>query len=324
MKVALCFIISYNHILHKEKIWRDWIEPNKDIINVYFHYKKIELIHSPWIRKHCIPNNCIANTTYFHVVPAYMSLLSYAFSHDLENKWFCLLTDSCVPIISPQKFRQYFLNYYYASIFKWRPSYWNIEIHQRANLKYLNKEYHLSNTPWFTLSRDHVHKSILFMINKSDIYNTVCKGGLANESIFAIILQTFHQLKNEYYTINESSTITDWNRMKNATSPHLFINGTKEELNKDIKFIENELQENKYAIFLRKVDHSFPDKIILDFQNHDFGHNYKNHFKPKTNWLKKIKKIKDKIKENLPMIVYSIMSCYAFCVLSFMIYHMFH
>jgi hypothetical protein len=321
MKVALCFIISYNHILHKEKIWRDWIEPNKDIINVYFHYKKIELIRSQWIRKYCIPSTCIANTTYFHVVPAYMSILSYAFSHDLENKWFCLLTDSCVPIISPQKFRSLFLNYYYTSIFKWRPSYWNIEIHQRANLKYLNKEYHLSNTPWFTLSRDHVHKSILFMINKSDIYNTVCKGGLANESIFAIILQTFKQLKNEYYTINQSSTITDWNRMKNATSPHLFTNENEDELNKDIQFITNELRENKYAIFLRKVDTSFPDKIILDLQYRDFGHNYKNPFKPKTKWLKRIK---EKIKKNLPLIIFIVISCYAVCVLSTIIYYFYN
>ena len=39
MKVALCFIISYEHILNKEQLWIDWIKPNQDIINVYFHYK---------------------------------------------------------------------------------------------------------------------------------------------------------------------------------------------------------------------------------------------------------------------------------------------
>ena len=44
MKIALCFIISYDHILNKEHIWRKWIEPNKDIINVYFYYKDIKKI----------------------------------------------------------------------------------------------------------------------------------------------------------------------------------------------------------------------------------------------------------------------------------------
>jgi protoheme ferro-lyase len=41
MKTALCFLISYEHILNKEQLWIDWIKPNQDIINVYFHYKDI-------------------------------------------------------------------------------------------------------------------------------------------------------------------------------------------------------------------------------------------------------------------------------------------
>jgi hypothetical protein len=318
MKVALCFIISYKHILHKEKIWRDWVETNKDIINVYFHYKDFNAIRSPWIKQYTIPPNCIANTSYYYVVPAYMSVLSYAFSHDIENKWFCLLTESCVPIISPQKFRQLFLNYYYTSIFKWKPSYWNIEIHQRANLKYLNKEYHLANDPWFTLSRDHVHKCIIFMMKKNDIYQKVCKGGLANESVFAIALQTFKELTNSYKVVNDSSTITDWIRMSNATSPHIFTQGTEEEQKEDIDFITSELKRNKYAMFLRKVDYSFPDSILLDLQKQDFGHNYKNHFLPRKDWIKIIYK---KIQNNMGGILYGVITIYAFIFISFMIYY---
>jgi hypothetical protein len=285
MKVALCFIISYNHILHKEKIWKEWIEPNKDIINVYFHYKDLNHIKSEWIRKHCIPPSQINNTTYYYVVPAYMSILTYAFSHDLNNKWFCLLTDSCVPIISPYHFRQLFFHYYPTSIFKWKPAYWNIEIHTRANLKYFNKEYHLSNDPWFTLCRDHVHKCILFLVKKNDIYKKICKGGLANESLFAIVLQTFKELTNPWTLINEASTITDWNRMSNATSPHLFT-GTEE----DINFINNELKSNKYAIFLRKISNEFPDTILNDIiyknkNNKDYIYlkHYINRLKKKNN-----------------------------------------
>ena len=51
MKAALCFIISYDHQLNKEHIWREWIEPNKDIINVYFHYKTFDSIKSDWIKE---------------------------------------------------------------------------------------------------------------------------------------------------------------------------------------------------------------------------------------------------------------------------------
>ena len=40
MKIALCFIISYEHILQKEQLWIDWIQPNKDIINGYEKVQK--------------------------------------------------------------------------------------------------------------------------------------------------------------------------------------------------------------------------------------------------------------------------------------------
>ena len=196
MKVALCFLISYEHVLHKEQLWIDWIKPNQDIINVYFHYKDINMIKSPWIKMYTIPPKLVQQTTYFNVVAAYMSILAYSYNHDKNNLWFCLLTDSCVPIISPEKFRKIFFEHYQASIIKCKPAYWNITIHRRANLRLLDKEYWLSNDPWFTLCRDHVHKCILFLTLKNNIYQKINMGGLANESVFAIILQTFGELNN--------------------------------------------------------------------------------------------------------------------------------
>jgi hypothetical protein len=270
MKVALCFIISYQHTLNKEQLWIDWIKPNQDIINVYFHYKDINLIKSQWIKLYTIPPKIIQNTSYYNVVPAYISLLSYAYDHDKENVWFCLLTDSCVPIISPEKFRQMFLNHYQASIIKCRPAYWNITIHRRANLRLLSKEYWLANDPWFTLCRDHVTKCLLFLTVKTNIYNQINMGGLANESIFAIILQTFNELTNAKRLINESSSVSDWTRMSSPTSPHLFKEATDENIN----IICNLLKENKYTMFLRKVHKNFPDSAIKQIMDTDFGHTY--------------------------------------------------
>ena len=270
MKVALCFIISYEHILHKEQFWIDWIKPNKDIINVYFHYKDFNMIQSPWIKLHTIPPNLTQNTTYYNVVPAYMSILTYAFHHDKENLWFSLLTDTCVPIISPTKFRQLFFDHYQASIISCKPAYWNITIHRRANLRLLNKEYWLSNDPWFTLCRDHVQKCILFLTAKHGIYAQVNEGGLANESIFAIILQTFKEITNPKRMINASATISDWSRMTSPTSPYTFIDGTEENVN----FICDLLKKNKYAFFLRKVNKKFPDTVLKEIMNMDFGHTY--------------------------------------------------
>ena len=84
MKIALCFIINYEHILNKEEIWKEWIEPNKDIINVYFYYKDFKKIKSQWIREHTIPPNYICETSYFHVIPAYLSI-NFATVLNLSN-----------------------------------------------------------------------------------------------------------------------------------------------------------------------------------------------------------------------------------------------
>ncbi len=261
MKVALCFIISYQHILNKEKLWLDWIKPNKDIINVYFHYKDLNAIQSPWIKLHTIPPGHIQQTTYYNVIPAYMAILSYAYHHDKNNKWFCLLTDSCVPIISPQQFRQMFFKNYKYTIMQTEPAYWDINLHRRANLRLFTKEYQLANDPWFTLSRYHVQLSLIFLAEKSNIYQSINKGGLANESLFAIILQTFKELNNQKTHINSSSTICDWKRMSSPTSPYFFRNIDQENYN----IILNLLKENQYAMFLRKVAPEVKDNDIKQF-----------------------------------------------------------
>lgn len=287
MKIALCFIISYEHQLNKEQLWINWIEENKDIINVYFHYKDVRHIKSQWIRLHTIPPKYVQKTSYFNVVPAYMALMSYAFHHDTSNLWFCMLTESCVPIISPQQFRKLFFDHYQASVIKWSPAYWNVEIHRRANLRLMKKEYWLANDPWFVLSRQHVQKCMIFMAAKYGIYKQINEGGLANESLFAIVLKTFRQLDDPNMTINEISTITDWSRMQTPTSPYLFKEATEE--NKEM--IGSMLKKNKYAMFLRKVDKSFPDDVLKEFiYNTNYHHEYDmmhNQLKVKNNytWL---------------------------------------
>jgi hypothetical protein len=258
MKTALCFIISYEHKLNKEQIWMDWIKPNSDIINVYFHYKEYKQITSDWIKKHAIPSSYICKTDYFHVVPAYISLLKYGLEHDKSNIWFCFLTDSCVPIISPLKFREIFLENYKKTIMSWKPAYWNINFCNRANLKRFNKEFHLANTPWFIINKEDSQFCLKYSIINKNIFDIICNGNIANESIFAIMLYCKNKLKN---IINKETMATDWTRMTSPTSPYLFKNGDLE----DEKFIIDFLNKNEYTIFLRKVDKSFPDNVLIKY-----------------------------------------------------------
>jgi len=260
MKIALCFIISYNHVLNKEEIWKKWIEPNKDIINVYFYYKDFKKITSPWILKHVVEPSYIRETSYYHVIPAYLSVLSYAIKNNSNNEWFCILTESCCPIISPAKFRSLFYKNYSFSIMNWSNVWWNVYLQKRANLALLPKKYHLANDPYFVLKREDVKYCFQFTHSQSLLYKTICDGGLANESLFAIIFSVFNKLNK----IKKGVThITDWSRMISPTSPYLFINGS----HKDIQFIENNLQQHKYAMFIRKISPDFPDEIIFRFMN---------------------------------------------------------
>jgi len=262
MKVALCFIISYEHILNKEEIWREWIEPNKDIINIYFYYKDLKKIKSPWILNHTIPPNYILETSYYHVIPAYLSIMKFAMQHDKTNLWFSILTDSCCPIISPKRFRYLFFNYYNKSLMNWKKAWWNIEFHKRANLQQLPKELHLVNDPWFTLKRENVQQILTFVNIKQDITKIICNGGLANESLFAIILYICKQLEGTNKpVISAVSHLVDWSRMTSTTSPHLF----KDANDRDIKFIEEEIPKNKYCIFIRKVAPEFPNETIRHY-----------------------------------------------------------
>ena len=269
MKVALCFIINYDHILNKEHIWRKWIEYNKDIINVYFYYKDITKIQSDWIKERAIPQEKIMKTTYFHVIPAYISILAHASHADTSNQWFCLLTDSCCPIVSPMRFRKLFFENYNKTIMNWKKAWWNIEFHKRANLALLPEGLRLANDPWFVLKKEDIRVIIQYFHLKGDITTTICQGGLANESIFAIILEAYNELKN---VVSSVTHITDWSRMTSTTSPHVFKEGNEQ----DIKFIENEMKEKKYQMFIRKVAPEFPDTILeqyiydAEFNNHKF------------------------------------------------------
>jgi hypothetical protein len=255
MKIALCFIISYDHILNKENVWRDWIEQNKDIINVYFYYKDITKIKSHWMLEHVVPEKYIKQTSYFHVIPAYMSIMRYAFENDTTNQWFCLLTDSCCPIISPKKFKYLFYKHCTKSILSWKGAWWNINFHKRANLALLPADYRLANDPWFVLKREDVQRCLLFIQTQQKMLQTVCKGGLANESLFAIILYHFKQLKNVVCSVTH---IADWSRMASPTSPHIFKLGD----DKDIQFIEHNLKEHDEVMFIRKIAPEFPDEIL--------------------------------------------------------------
>lgn len=260
-KAALCFIISYDHVLNKEELWKEWIKPNEDIINVYFFYKDYSKIQSEWIKAHALPPSYICQTTYTNIIPAYLGLMMFALRHDANNRWFCFLTDSCCPIASPMRFRMLFQQNFDKSVMKWRPAWWNVTYQKRSNLALLPKCLHLGNSPYFILCRTDVYGILNLVKNKNEYFRIVCEGGVANESLFAICLTmggTIHQV------INEVTHVTDWDRMTSPTSPWIFRDQENEHISaEDICFIEKELDDHRgFKFFIRKVAPDFPDEAL--------------------------------------------------------------
>jgi hypothetical protein len=111
------------------------------------------------------------------------------------------------------------------------------------------------------MKRENVLQTLHFIKTQQNIVKTVCDGGLANESLFAIIMFAHKQMEANGSVISAVTHLTDWNRMSSFTSPHTF----KDANNADIKFIDTELDKNKYAMFIRKMAPEFPDDILKNY-----------------------------------------------------------
>lgn len=251
-KVALCFLISYTHDLHQESLWREWIEELRDIVNVYVHYKHYDKIRSPWLRAHAIPLEFTQRTIYENVVPAYFSLLAFSFYHDASNQWFCMLTDTCAPLVTPTEFRRRFAALGDRTIMTVRPAYWNMEMYNRANLSKLAPHLHLANDPWFVMTRSHVETCLSFLKVNHSMYTTVTAGSVANESIFAIILA----MRNGSMArlLNAPSNVADWVRPSTASSPHYFYEASDGEM----AILRTLIEQHPHCLFGRKFNMAFP------------------------------------------------------------------
>jgi hypothetical protein len=111
------------------------------------------------------------------------------------------------------------------------------------------------------MKRENVLQTMKFINDQQTTVKTICDGGLANESLFSIIMCAYKQLDTNGSVISAVTHLTDWNRMSSFTSPHTF----KDANSQDIKFIDTELDKNKYAMFIRKMAPEFPDDVLRNY-----------------------------------------------------------
>lgn len=252
MGVCFLFIVSKSNVCYQEETWLTWLRYNSDIVTVKFHCDVDKPITSAWVSANAVPHT--NKTDYMHTLPAYFALMQDALK-TTSCQWFVFCTESCVPAVSPQRFRRLFFKHKDQSILKWSTCWWNPCYNNRANLALLPSGLQLGHDPWFVLCRRDVVSCVL--LKQSSLFMTVAKGQIANESIFAILLHVSGKLKR---AINSSTHLVDWSRPSSPTSPHLFSGALTE---RDASVIAKLRTASPFHMFLRKVDASFHAEALF-------------------------------------------------------------
>ena len=159
MKIAFLFLTIGD--LNHEYLWREYFKGNEDKYNIYCHPKERTNIKSKWMSQYIIKN--IVKTEWGVILNAILELLKVAIK-DKNNNHFVLLSESCIPLKSFNKFYKFLLKANNKSFVK------NMKIseYDKFNLeKNVKKKFnfikHYAN---WSLSRHHIKK---LLIKEEDI-----------------------------------------------------------------------------------------------------------------------------------------------------------
>jgi hypothetical protein len=151
-----------------------------------------------------------------------------------------------------------FKEYKNKTILAYKKIWWDPEEDDRGNVHAFPRDAWIGNSEWCVICNEDM-RVIVKSWKNNDIISRIMEAPHADESIFAVTLYLENGFKN---TINATNTVMDWDRDPDAPSPYFF---TKRYYVKDKKFIERYVPQNPYVMFIRKVDSTFPDKVIYEW-----------------------------------------------------------
>lgn len=251
--VAFCFMVTKD--LSKEEIWIKWFEKLNINYNIYVHVSNPNNIKSKWLKKYLIPYNI--KTSWNDHMKAELTLLEYALNKS-NDSWFINLSETTIPFVSPSKFEKMFNKYKDKTILDYSKIWWDPRREDRGNVYKFPPKARLGNSEWCCICNEDM-RTINYIWKHTKIIDTIMEHPHADESIFAVSLYIANKFKN---TIKARNTLMDWERDLYAPSPYTFVYPYTDY---DKNFIKKFLKNNKYVMFMRKVDKSFPDNIIYNW-----------------------------------------------------------
>ena len=247
--LCLCvFVTNQSHVFSQPQVWSRWLaDGNTTRIHIYIHAKYPQQLRiPPDLQPWCTVLPTSIPTSYLYMVPAYEYAMHYILHASKNNAWIGFVTETCCPARRLQSIiHELDSAPMHASWLRWKPAWWPVAFHHRANLRRLPPELHLGHDPWFVLSRRDAQEVITLTPEQQRVRNVVVQGPIANESWVAILLHMKGRLSHVHNSVTHAA---NWTPMSSSTSPHVF--GTTEQ---DHRLLLQTLSACPTAWFVRKV-----------------------------------------------------------------------
>lgn len=258
---TFCFLLTGD--LTKEHIWREWFAGLESLKFKYAIVVHCSLSHkgnvkSEWLKQWFMPDSCMRPTSWGWLVDAMMSMYDHAVqTHPAE--WYTLHSESCVPMVSPERFVEIFNTHKQKSFIPYDKIWWNTKIVKRANLHMFPSQMHLVHSQWCIFCHDDLSQMVILSKTNEQIktaLDILKSGHVADESYAAVLLFMINRLKN---VIKKPITLVDWKRTPNGNNPYKFETWAHDDI-ESVRIIRK-TNPNEY-MFMRKVGSAFPDDVL--------------------------------------------------------------
>lgn len=259
-KIAFLFLTIND--LNNGLLWEKFFNGNEQKFNIYSHSKNQSNLTQKLLIDSQIKNRVDTTWGDISLVRATNNLLKEAYDNS-DNKFFMLLSESCIPLYDFNFIYDLILNNNKSSLFYYDWSNTVNSNNRRNKLKNIKFEHFYKQSQWMLLTRDHV-KCIL----DHDLTTNFEKVTAADEHYYINILKTFHN-NFDFENINYPITFVNW-LDKNNGHPYVYkiLNLSDARKLNGKEFYSNITPVNddsSISLFLRKAS-----KEINIFDNNNF------------------------------------------------------
>jgi hypothetical protein len=266
LKIAFMFL-TINDV-NNPIIWSKYFPDDKSKYNIYMHPKNPDEVKS-FFKSHII--NDLRPTSWGFIIDAYEALFKTAFNDDINNKYFVIVSESCLPITSFNQFYNFVIKNKYNLIEKWIIRKYDKEA-RLIDLKDFPKYKIIKHSAFFVLDRKTINE--LLHSPSLQLFKKMSLG----EEFFLSIVYNVSKFKNHIVTYAD----WDWTTKK------------KEEYKKQIHKYLKLYEESKLKKYKNIADKYY--KILQDISAHPkqyrkLTHNLINKgFKKGAFFVRKVKK----------------------------------